>query len=200
MKTMLKPKMIKDNLVVFINALIVNPAFSSQTKEILTTKSNQFGSTCVVPEATMKSVSNKIKAKIKEFLAFKMESASSKTDGVRKTRLNLPPEIDDANDAGTKHSLDCTLIVTEGLSAKTLAVAGVTELPGSKNRFGIFPLRGKLLNVREANTSQINKNKEITQLKQILGLRHGVKYDSKKTIGSLRYGKVMIMTDQDYDG
>jgi len=200
MKEMLKPKMIKDHLVVFINALIVNPAFSSQTKEVLVTKSQAFGSKCVVPEASMKSLSNKIKAKIKELITFKMEQSASKTDGKRKTRLNLPPEIDDANDAGSRFSADCTLIVTEGLSAKTLAVAGVTELPGSKNRFGIFPLRGKLLNVREANTAQILKNKEITQLKQVLGLRSTCKYETAKDAKTLRYGKIMIMTDQDTDG
>jgi len=200
MKEMLKPMMIKNHIMIFINALIVNPAFSSQTKEELKTKSSQFGSTCLVPEATMKSMTGKIKAQIKEFLTFKMEQSATKTDGRKKKRLVLPPEIDDANDAGGAHSADCTLIVTEGLSAKTLAVAGITELPGSKNRFGIFPLRGKLLNVREASTATILKNKEITQMKQVLGLRTDFKYELQKQIKSLRYGKVMIMTDQDTDG
>ena len=180
--------------------LFLDQAFSSQTKEVLTTKSSAFGSECVVPEATMKSLTNKIKAKIKEYLSFKMEQSASKTDGGKKKRLHLPPEIDDANDAGSRDSQNCTLIVTEGLSAKTLAVAGVTELPGSKNRFGIFPLRGKLLNVREASTAQILKNKEITQLKAVLGLRQNMKYDKEKDVKTLRYGKVMIMTDQDTDG
>ena len=72
----------------------------------------------------------------------------------------------------------------------------MTELPGSKNRFGIFPLRGKLLNVREASTGQILKNKEITQLKAVLGLRAGCKYATAKEVKTLRYGKIMIMTDQ----
>jgi len=201
-KEMLKPKMIKDHLWIFINAKIVNPAFSSQTKETLTTKTSNFGSVCKIPDDINKRMMTKIKMRVKEFLNFKLDQAAKKTDGTRKSRLNLPPEIDDANHAGktAKMSAGCTLIVTEGLSAKTLAVAGVTELPGSKNKFGIFPLKGKLLNVREAPKSQVNKNAEITNLKQILGLRHGIKYDNKKTIGSLRYGKVMIMTDQDYDG
>merc|ERR1712228_281992 len=199
-KEMLKPKMIKDHLFIFINALIVNPAFSSQTKEILTTKSSAFGSKCVIPEDVNKRLMNKIKAMVKELLNFKLDQSAKKTDGKRKSKLNLPPEIDDANDAGTKHSSKCTLIVTEGLSAKTLAVAGVSELEGSKNRFGIFPLKGKLLNVRDAPKSQIIKNTEITNLKQVLGLKHKVKYNEKAKIRSLRYGKVMIMTDQDYDG
>ena len=40
-------------------------------------------------------------------------------------------------------------------------------------------------------------NAEISHIKQILGLRHGTQYDSVK---SLRYGHIMIMTDQDHDG
>eukprot|EP01084_Bolivina_argentea_P113088 201633_1 len=199
-KEMLKPKMIRDHLFVFVNALIVNPAFSSQTKEVLTTKSAQFGSKCVIPEDIKKRLMTKIKVMVKELLAFKLDQAAKKTDGTRKRKMNFPPEINDANDAGGKHAAQCTLIVTEGLSAKTLAVAGITELEGQNNRYGIFPLKGKLLNVREAPRSQINKNTEITNLKQILGLKHGIKYNNKKVISSLRYGKVMIMTDQDYDG
>eukprot|EP01083_Nonionella_stella_P291797 992672_1 len=197
---MLKPKMIRDHLFIFINSLIVNPAFSSQTKEVLTTKSSDFGSKCIVPDDIKKRLMNKIKAQVKEFLNFKLDQAAKKTDGGRRKKINFPPEIEDANDAGKKYSSDCTLIVTEGLSAKTLAVAGISELDGSNNRYGIFPLKGKLLNVREAPRSQINKNTEITNLKQILGLKHGTKYDNKRAISNLRYGKVMIMTDQDYDG
>lgn len=48
-------------------------------------------------------------------------------------------KLDDANDAGTKHSQDCTLILTEGDSAKTLAVAGLSVV--GRDRFGVFPLR-----------------------------------------------------------
>ena len=195
-KEMLKPKMIRDHLFVFVNSLIINPAFSSQTKEVLTTKSSSFGSKCVLPPDMMKRLMNKIKMVVKDLLHFKLDQAAKKTDGKRKRKLNLPPEIDDANDAGGRYSSDCTLIVTEGLSAKTLAVAGITELPKSKNRWGIFPLKGKLLNVRDASRSQINKNTEINNLKQILGLKHGTKYSDKKAISTLRYGKIMIMTDQ----
>jgi DNA topoisomerase-2 len=63
------------------------------------------------------------------------------------------PKLEDANDAGTKNSLDCTLILTEGDSAKTLAVAGLGVV--GRDKYGVFPLRGKLLNVREASTKQV---------------------------------------------
>jgi len=63
------------------------------------------------------------------------------------------PKLEDANDAGTKNSIECTLILTEGDSAKTLAVAGLGVV--GRDRYGVFPLRGKLLNVREASHKQV---------------------------------------------
>jgi DNA topoisomerase II len=61
----------------------------------------------------------------------------------------------------------------------------------------VFPLRGKLLNVRDASHDMIIKNAEINAIRQIMGLQHGKKYEDTK---SLRYGHLMIMTDQDHDG
>lgn len=66
--------------------------------------------------------------------------------------------MEDANEAGTKNSKRCTLILTEGDSAKTLAVAGLGVI--GRDYYGVFPLRGKLLNVRDANHKQV-KTKEI---------------------------------------
>lgn len=62
-----------------------------------------------------------------------------------------------------------------------------------RDKFGVFPLRGKLLNVRDATHKQIMDNQEISNIKQIMGLQQGKEYDSTK---SLRYGHLMIMTDQ----
>jgi len=59
------------------------------------------------------------------------------------------PKLDDANDAGTARAAACTIILTEGDSAKSLALAGI-EIVG-RDKFGVFPLKGKLLNVREAS-------------------------------------------------
>jgi DNA topoisomerase-2 len=104
-------------------------------------------------------------------------------------------KLDDANNAGTKNAGECTLILTEGDSAKSLAVSGLSVI--GRDNFGVFPLRGKLLNVREAIHSQIAANAEINAIKQILGLQHGKKYAD---VSTLRYGHLMIMTDQDHDG
>ena len=103
--------------------------------------------------------------------------------------------MDDANNAGGRNAKDCTLILTEGDSAKSLAVAGLSEV--GRDNYGVFPLRGKLLNVREGSHFQIMNNTEIQHIKQILGLKQGKEYEST---GELRYGHLMIMTDQDHDG
>lgn len=106
-------------------------------------------------------------------------------------RLAGMTKLADANNAGTRHAEKCTLILTEGDSAKALAVAGLGVV--GRDNFGVFPLRGKLLNVREAKHDQIMKNEEIQNIKKIMGLQHNKEYSN---VSSLRYGRLMIMTDQ----
>ncbi len=100
-------------------------------------------------------------------------------------------KLADTNNAGTKHAKDCTLILTKGDSAKALAVAGLGVV--GRDNFGVFPLIGKLLNVREAKHDQIMKNEEVQNIKKILGLQHNKDYSSTAT---LRYGRLMLTTDQ----
>ena len=91
-------------------------------------------------------------------------------------------------------------MLTEGDSAKAMAMAGVSAVDKGKDYFGVYPLRGKLLNVREASHKQIMENKEINELVKIVGLQYKKKYETVDNLKTLRYGKVMIMTDQDQDG
>ena len=81
-----------------------------------------------------------------------------------------------------------------------MAMAGVSAVDKGKDYFGVYPLRGKLLNVREASHKQIMENKEINELVKIVGLQYKKKYETVDNLKTLRYGKVMIMTDQDQDG
>lgn len=182
---------------IFVNALIENPSFDSQTKETLTLKSSAFGSKCELSEEFIKKVAKSgIVENVLAFAKFKQDQAMKKTDGAKRSRIGGIAKLDDANWAGGRNASQCTLILTEGDSAKSMAVSGVGAIQG-RDRFGIFPLRGKLLNVREANHDQIMKNQEIQNIKQILGLKHNHNYTSTD---SLRYGHLMIMTDQDHDG
>lgn len=88
----------------------------------------------------------------------------------------------------------CTLILTEGDSAKSLAVAGLGVI--GRDHYGVFPLRGKMLNVREATHTQISKNAEVNALLKIVGLQYKKAYTTPEDMKLLRYGKIMIMTDQ----
>ena len=112
------------------------------------------------------------------------------------------PKLDDANWAGTAKSNQCTLILTEGDSAKALAIAGLSVI--GRDKYGVFPLKGKMLNVREATAEQKMKNAEINALKKILGLQMYESGTNKpkeyKDTDELRYGHVMLFTDQDVDG
>lgn len=193
-----KPFQIKSQLSIFVKCLVENPAFDSQTKEMLTSRPATFGSKWVCPDRVAKDL---IKSGVVESVLSLAESRQvkelAKTDGGKRARVTGIPKLDDANLAGTRDSAKCTLILTEGDSAKALAISGLSVL--GRDYYGVFPLRGKLLNVREATHKQIMDNVEITNLKKIIGLQHGKKYDAA-SIKSLRYGHVLIMTDQDHDG
>ena len=187
---------IKNHLYVFINSTIEDPSFDSQTKERLITTPSKFGSEPKVSDKLIKSFisSTDIIDKIVSFAEFKDSKGQKKTDGSKKNKINVP-KLDDANWAGTKKSNECILILTEGDSAKSMAVSGLSEV--GRDKYGVFPLRGKLLNVKDASIKQIMNNTEIVNLKKIIGLVSGKEYTDTKP---LRYGKIMIMTDQDHDG
>jgi DNA topoisomerase-2 len=121
-----------------------------------------------------------------------------KTDGKKANHIYGIPKLDDANWAGTDKSHQCVLILTEGLSAKTTAISGLSEL--GRNRYGIYPLKGKILNVDGVSIDKITNNQEINDFKKIMGLESGREYNTLQDLKSLRYGKIMIFTDMDSDG
>ncbi|XP_017879111.1 DNA topoisomerase 2 isoform X2 [Ceratina calcarata] len=196
----IRPFQIKNYLWVFINCLINNPTFDSQTKENMTLQSKNFGSKCTLSEKFFTSVTKMgIVEAVLSYAKFKADTQLQKLGPKSKQRkLQGIPKLEDANDAGTGKSLDCTLILTEGDSAKTMAVSGLASI--GRDKYGIFPLRGKILNVREATHKQILENAEINNLIKILGLQYKKKYETREDLKTLRYGKLMIMTDQDQDG
>ncbi|XP_061518978.1 DNA topoisomerase 2 [Anopheles gambiae] len=195
----IKPFQVKNHMWVFINCLIVNPTFDSQTKENMTLQSKSFGSKCALSEKFITAVSKSgIVESVLQWAKFKAQTDLAKTSGSKKSKIKGIPKLEDANDAGSRNSLNCTLILTEGDSAKTLAVSGLGVV--GRDTYGVFPLRGKLLNVREATHKQILENAEINNLIKILGLQYKKKYLTMDDLKTLRYGKVMIMTDQDQDG
>ncbi|KAL4629674.1 DNA topoisomerase 2-beta [Arapaima gigas] len=195
-----KPFQVKNHMWVFVNALIENPTFDSQTKENMTLQTKSFGSKCVLSEKFIRAATNcGIVESILNWVKFKAQTQlNKKCSSVKYSKIKGIPKLDDANDAGGKHSSECTLILTEGDSAKSLAVSGLGVI--GRDRYGVFPLRGKILNVREATHKQIMENAEINNIIKIVGLQYKKSYDDADSLRTLRYGKIMIMTDQDQDG
>ena len=195
----ISPSILKENLVFFVNAVIENPSFDSQIKETLTTEPKEFGSKYEPAESFIKKLSKcGIVEQVLDYAKFKESKDLKKNDGKKQKTLHGIPKLDDANEAGGKNSTKCALILTEGDSAKATAVAGLSVI--GRDYFGVFPLKGKMLNVREASVKQLTENEEISNLKKIMGLRQGCKYDNDEDFASLRYGKIIVLTDQDYDG
>ena len=192
----IKNSFIKNKLSLFIKCFIENPVFNSQSKLELTSKVKKFGSTCTLSDKFIKAFSKTgIIEEVLSFAEYKDERKLKKSDGKKNVRLTGIPKLEDANWAGGKKSDQCRLILTEGDSAKTFAIAGLSVI--GRDKYGIFPLRGKLLNVRQATKAQLLKNEELTHLKHIIGLKQDHKYKSLK---ETRYAGIIILTDQDVDG
>jgi DNA topoisomerase-2 len=195
-KIQLKPQYVKSTMFLFVKSTLVNPTFGSQVKSECTSKPQSFGSAFQVPSSFIKSVlKTGIQDEVTALSKFREMKELKKTDGSKKSKINGIPKLDDANWAGGTKSDQCTLIVTEGDSAKALAVAGLSVV--GRDRYGVFPMRGKCKNVRDASVKQILGNQEFSDLKKILGLQQEKNYTSLK---ELRYGHLMIMTDADNDG
>ncbi len=193
------PTLLKDNLVFFINSVIINPAFGSQTKDTLSSKVDKFGSKYEPTPAFLKKLAKcGIVEQVIELAKFKENAGLKKTDGKKQVKITGIPKLEDANKAGGKESSKCTLILTEGDSAKATAMAGLGVV--GRDYYGVFPLKGKLLNVREAGAAQLLANEEIKNLKIIMGLKQGEDYSSDEKFSTLRYGHILLLTDQDVDG
>lgn len=194
-KITLKPQHIKDHLFVFIKSTIVNPTFDSQTKDNLTTPAAKFGSKLDIDTKFIEKLyKSGIVEKAISLTSIDDDKNAKKTDGKKKSSIRVN-KLDDANWAGTAKSQQCRLILTEGDSAKTMAVSGLSEV--GRDKYGVFPLKGKVMNVKDMTQKKIWENDEISNLKKILGLETGKVYTDVK---DLRYGCIQLMTDSDVDG
>lgn len=196
-KIAVKPSQVKDRLMVFLQATVVNPTFCSQTKDSCTTKPSVFGSSFEDADALALNICSKLNIveDIVEESKMKETKNLSKTDGTKSSLVKGVPNLEDAIKAGTSKSASCTLVLTEGLSARTFAISGLSVV--GREKWGVFPLKGKLLNMRSASLKQVAENAEFGFIKRIVGLKQGVKYES---LSQLRYGRLMILADADVDG
>lgn len=191
-KVDVKPNDIRNHLYVFIDCMIVNPAFSSQTKEKLITEQSKFKTRHEVTEKIAK-------------LIFKSEIIQSVLDWVEKKQLaeeraelrklnkNLQKDrvekLIDAQKKGDRGK--CILGIYEGMSA----LSAVRKFRNTQE-MGAYPLKGKFINVHELANSKVIQNEEVKGLMGSIGLKLGESPDPRQ----LRYGKIYIYTDADPDG
>ena len=198
-KVDVKPATIKEQLTLFLRCDVENPAFSSQTKDELTTTSANFGSACTVSDEFVEKVAKMgVMDAACALTEVKEAKAAKKTDGAKTRTIRGIPKLIDANFAGTEKSGQCTIIFCEGDSAKAGIVSGLSK--EDRNTIGVYPVKGKFMNVRGEAIKRIAENTEIAEIKRILGLENGRDYPAEDVAKRLRYGKVLFMTDQDLDG
>jgi DNA topoisomerase-2 len=198
-KVDVKPNTIKEQLWLFVRCDIDNPAFESQTKDYMNTPVAAFGSSCEVSDKFIEKVAKMgVMDAACALTEVKENKVLKKNDGTKTKSVRGIPKYVGANYAGTDKSGECTLILCEGDSAKAGIMSGLST--SDRNIIGVYPLKGKLFNVRGEASKRIMENKEIHELKQILGLEAGKKYTPETVTKLLRYSKVLFMTDQDLDG
>ena len=199
-KVKVNPNSIKEQLILFLRCDIENPAFDSQTKDFMNTPMAKFGSKCDVSDKFIEKVAKMgVMDAACAITEVKENKAAKKTDGTKSKSIRGIPKLDDANWAGTEKSRDCMIIFCEGDSAKTGVISGLSS--EDRNTIGVYPLKGKVMNVRGEAVKKVSENKEIAEIKKILGLETGKNYTSLEDVHkNLRYSKVVFMTDQDLDG
>lgn len=185
-----KPSDLKQHIFLFIDSTIVNPAFSSQTKEKLITEVKEFGSFHEISDKILNQVFSS------EIIQSVLDWVQKKADAEERAKLRqLNKSINkktvlkliDAKKGGNREN--CTLSIFEGDSAMS-----AFRRYRDPNTQGAFPLRGKFINVREQSPTKVAQNKEVQALMASIGLKIG------QTAKDLRYGKILIYTDSDVDG
>jgi DNA topoisomerase-2 len=185
---------IKKFFKIFVVVRVINPEFESQSKHKLESPVKASVKQKDINTILRWSVIDDIKRSKDMVVLKKLE---------RKKKFVKIDGLDPANNEGPKLGHECTLILVEGLAAKTYAVKGIeVGAFGKKGRdwFGIYALRGKVLNVRNAKPSSIANNNVISDIIKALGAQMNVDYTQDKDFKTLRYGKILIIVDADCDG
>ena len=188
-KVEVKPSEIKNHMFLFIDSTVINSSFSSQTKEKLITEYKEFGTEHAVTEVLVKKVfTSEVVKSLLDWIEQKQLAEERKQ--LRALNKNLDKaKIIKLIDAKSKDREKCTLSIFEGDSASS-----AFRQYRNPQYQGAFPLRGKFINVMEVPNTKVIQNQEVKNLLASIGLKMG---ESPK---DLRYGKILIYTDQDHDG
>jgi DNA topoisomerase-2 len=190
-KVDIKPTELKNHMTLFLDSTIINPSFSSQTKEKLITEVKEFGTTFDVSTKLVQSI---LKSEIVNSILDWIEQKKNADDNKLQRELNKKLskiKVEKLIDAKGKDRWKCSLGLFEGDSA-----AGAFRKYRTADTMGAFSLRGKFINVSEITNQKLVQNTEAVNLMAAIGLKLGQPIELKH----LRYGKIFFYTDADVDG
>jgi len=190
-KVDIKPTELKNHMTLFLDSTVINPSFSSQTKEKLITEVKEFGTTF---EVSTKLVQSILKSEIVNSILDWIEQKKNADDNKLQRELNKKLskiKVEKLIDAKGKDRWKCSLGLFEGDSA-----AGAFRKYRTADTMGAFSLRGKFINVSEITNQKLVQNTEAVNLMAAIGLKLGQPIELKH----LRYGKIFFYTDADVDG
>lgn len=179
---------VKNKIMLFLICKIPLPTFDSQTKESLTNNiSKELLNGFVISDSLIKKI---MKSEIVQSILEEIELKELRE--LNRIQKNLQTvKVESLIDAKGKNRGECVLGIFEGLSALS-----AVRKSRDTNIFGAFPIRGKFLNVSELSPNIVIKNEEVKNLISAIGIQLG----NKVNIENLRYGKIYIYTDSDFDG
>ena len=186
-----KPKAIRDEMIVVCTLLVRNPRFTSQQKTELASSVSEFGFSWSPTDRFQTQLAKS------ELASRAVELGSRNADkqiakAIKPKSRDVPAKYEKARKLRTGRA---ALIVTEGDSAQNVATVGVGVI--GRDDYGIFPIRGKLINTLNASKKQLVANQEVRNLISILNL------DTERTYTAadkLDYNHLIILSDQDPDG
>ena len=190
-KVDIKPSELKNHMTLFLNSTVINPSFSSQTKEKLITEVKEFGYTYeVTPKFIQQILKSEIVNSILDWIQQKKNAEDNKLQRELNKKLSKI-KVDKLIDAKGKDRWKCSLSLFEGDSANSAFRKYRTP-----ETMGSFSLRGKFTNVSEISNQKLVQNAEAVNLMAAMGLKLGQPIEVK----NLRYGRILITTDADMDG
>ena len=190
-KVDVKPSELKNHMFLFINSTVVNPGFSSQTKEKLITEVKEFGSTF---EVSSKFISQILKSEIVNSILdwIQQKQDADENKALRELNKNLGKvKVDKLIDAKGKDRWKCSIGIFEGDSA----ISAFRDYRDPQT-MGAYALRGKFTNVSELPTKKLVEDEQVFKLMSSIGLKLGHKPELK----DLRYGRILFYCDADVDG
>ena len=189
-KVDIRPSDIKNHLMIFVDSEVINPSFNSQTKEKLITEVKDFGTEYEVSDRLVQSIiKSEIVNSVLDWIEQKKNAEENKLARSLDKKLSKI-KVDKLIDCSSNKRDTCSLFIMEGMSA-----LGDFRRYRDPSTQAAYTLRGKFINTSGISEKKIMENEEAKGLLASIGLSL-----INKDLSNLRYGKIIISTDMDFDG